>query len=66
MKVQLIGPNCKFLLNFQSCMDTKGKSDWQTVAGQSNYNSNSGMIIDIILGMIALLIAIFGHVSFLG
>ena len=46
-------------------MDTKGKSDWQTEAGQSNYNSNSGMIIDIILGMIALLIAIFGHVSFL-
>ena len=43
----------------------KGKSDWQIATGQSNSGSKSGMVIDIILGIIALWIAIFGLVSFL-
>ena len=43
----------------------KGKSDWQVATGQSNSGSNTGMVIDIILGIIALWIAIFGLVSFL-
>ena len=43
----------------------KGKSDWQTATGQSNSGSKTGMVIDIILGIIALWIAIFGLVSFL-
>ena len=43
----------------------KGKSDWQIATGQSNSGSKTGMVIDIILGIIALWIAIFGLVSFL-
>ena len=43
----------------------KGKSDWQVATGQSNTSSNMGMVIDIILGIIALWIAILGLVSFL-
>ncbi len=43
----------------------KGKSNWQNATGQSNSRSTTGMVIDIILGIIALLIAIFGIVSFL-
>ena len=36
----------------------KGKSDWQESTGQSNSGSNAGMVIDIILGIIALFLAL--------
>ncbi|MGB0202204.1 MAG: hypothetical protein ACPF9L_05470 [Candidatus Poseidoniaceae archaeon] len=43
----------------------KGRSEWQIANGQSNSESKTGMIVDIIVGIFGLWVAIFALVSFL-
>jgi len=47
---------------FMNASYSKGKSDWKLLIGQSSRTSNSGMIFSIILGMLCILIVVFGFI----